>query len=96
MEFDVDAHGIGRVTFHHPSSNALPGAVLNGLAEAIHSAAAHADVRVVVLASHGEMAFCAGASFDELRAISTPERPSEFNSDSLFAFIASRVSTFIE
>lgn len=91
VEFNVEAHGIGRVTFHHPSSNALPGAVLNGLAEAIHSAAAHPDVRVVVLASHGEKAFCAGASFDELRAISKPEEGLAFFSG--FAHVINAMRT---
>jgi methylglutaconyl-CoA hydratase len=73
VEFVAEPSGIGRITFHHPASNSLPAAVLAGLAEAVRAAATHPDVRVVVLASHGDRAFCAGASFDELRAISTPE-----------------------
>jgi len=63
------ADGIGTVLFHHPRGNALPAAVLSGLAEAFRQAAADPAVRVLVLRSEGDRAFCGGASFDELAAI---------------------------
>lgn len=63
------ADGVGRVTFYHPKSNALPGALLRAIAETITTVSANPDVRVIILASDGTGPFCAGASFDELAAI---------------------------
>ena len=70
--------GIATVTFHHPKSNSLPGHVLHGMAAAIESAGRDPSVRVIVLRSEGEKAFCAGASFDELVAIGTAGQGLEF------------------
>ena len=63
------AGGIATVTFQHPKSNSLPAAILSALARNIEEAGANKVVRVIVLRSAGEKAFCAGASFDELVAI---------------------------
>jgi methylglutaconyl-CoA hydratase len=70
--------GIATVTFHHPKSNSLPGHVLRGMAKAITEAGGNPDVRVIILRSEGDKAFCAGASFDELLAIDSNERGLEF------------------
>jgi len=61
--------GIATVTFFHPQSNSLPGDVLRKLAGEIESAGNNKDVKVIILKSEGEKAFCAGASFDELISI---------------------------
>lgn len=61
--------GIGRIVFEHPKSNSLPGKVLKELAETITSMGADDGVKVIVLESAGDRAFCAGASFDELISI---------------------------
>lgn len=66
----VDDRGVAVVTFAHPRSNSLPGAVLAELADVIRDLGTREDVRVLVLGSSGDRAFCAGASFDELVAIS--------------------------
>ncbi len=71
-------NGIGTITFSHPKSNALPGALLNKLAEEITAIGKNPDVKVVILRSEGEKAFCAGASFEELLAIDNFERGKEF------------------
>ena len=71
-------HGIGRVTFFHPSHNALPSKLLGELAATITQAGADPQSRVLVLASEGDRTFCAGASFDELMAIETPEQGRAF------------------
>jgi methylglutaconyl-CoA hydratase len=63
-------HGIATIEFFHPSSNALPGAILTDLAKTINDIGIDERVKVIVLRSAGEKAFCAGASFDELVAIS--------------------------
>lgn len=62
--------GICTVVFFHPQSNSLPGLILNELAEAIEAAGKNPEVKVIVLQSEGQKAFCAGASFDELISIS--------------------------
>lgn len=63
------ADGIATVTFFHPKSNSLPASILAALAKNIEQAGADKSVRVIMLRSEGEKAFCAGASFDELVAI---------------------------
>lgn len=73
VSLHVDGRGIAYVTFAHPRSNSLPGAVLAELAEVVRSLAGRSDVKVVVLGSAGDRAFCAGASFDELVAIEDAE-----------------------
>lgn len=72
------ANGIGRVEFHHPKGNSLPGALLRALADTITRVGADASVRVIVLTSGGTGPFCAGASFDELVAINSREQGQEF------------------
>lgn len=71
-------NGITTVEFYHPQSNSLPGRLLQGLAHEIHSVANDENSKVIILKSAGEKAFCAGASFDELIAISTEEQGLEF------------------
>lgn len=61
--------GIGTIEFFTEQSNALPASVLTQLTKTIMEAGRHADVKVIVLRSGGDRAFCAGASFDELVAI---------------------------
>jgi len=70
--------GIASVTFHHPKSNSLPGHILRSMASAIEEAGQDPGVRVIVLRSEGEKAFCAGASFDELVAIEDEAQGLEF------------------
>lgn len=62
-------HGITTIEFHHPQSNSLPGKLLSELAREIHFAGTHDESKVIILRSSGDGAFCAGASFDELKDI---------------------------
>lgn len=61
--------GVGTIEFFHPQSNSLPGTLLQQLAVTIAEAGANNDIKVIVLKSAGNKAFCAGASFDELISI---------------------------
>jgi methylglutaconyl-CoA hydratase len=61
--------GIATIEFYHPSSNSLPGEILNDLAKTINDIGIDDRVKVIILRSAGDRAFCAGASFDELVAI---------------------------
>jgi methylglutaconyl-CoA hydratase len=69
VAFSIDDNGIGSIEFGHPLSNSLPGKVLRKLAETITQLGNDDQVKVIVLRSAGEKAFCAGASFDELISI---------------------------
>ena len=69
---------IGTIEFYHPQSNSLPGDILAELATTITKAGEDDNIKVIVLKSAGERAFCAGASFDELVAINTPENGKKF------------------
>jgi methylglutaconyl-CoA hydratase len=60
---------VGTITFGHPLSNSLPGKILRKLADTITNLGVQENVKVIVLRSEGDKAFCAGASFDELIAI---------------------------
>lgn len=71
-------NGIGTIEFFHPASNSLPGAILKQLAETIAKAGNDNSIRVIVLKSSGERAFCAGASFDELMSIENEQIGKEF------------------
>lgn len=71
-------NGIASVTFFHPQSNSLPGAILRKLADEIASAGNNKEAKVIVLKSEGEKAFCGGASFDELIAIKDFEEGKKF------------------
>lgn len=64
-------HHITYIEFFHEQSNALPGKLLNQLAATIHSVGNDATTHAIVLRSAGDKAFCAGASFDELKNITT-------------------------
>jgi len=62
-------NGLATIEFFHPMSNSLPGKLLAKLAESITEAGNNDEVKVILLKSEGERAFCAGASFDELTSI---------------------------
>ena len=67
------ADGVATVRFGHPKSNSLPGALLVRLADAITQMGAEPAARVIVLQSEGSGPFCAGASFDEFKAVKDAE-----------------------
>jgi len=70
--------GIATLTFFHPLSNSLPGKLLNELANKITELGNNKEVKVIVLKSEGDRAFCAGASFDELISIKDMETGKKF------------------
>ena len=78
VDVEISANGLGTITFGHPMSNSLPGKILRKLAETITELGKDDSVRVILLKSDGERAFCAGASFDELISIEDLETGHEF------------------
>ena len=77
VKITVD-NAIGTIEFFHPQSNALPGHILKELANTIEEAGKDNTIKVIILKSAGERAFCAGASFDELIAIDNEITGKEF------------------
>ena len=71
-------NGVGYIEFFHPAHNSLPGNLLSELTRTINSAGDDNTIKVIVLKSGGERTFCAGASFDELVAISNEEAGKHF------------------
>ena len=60
---------IATITFYHPASNSFTSQMLRDLTQYFVDLNSNDLVHVIILQSQGEGAFCAGASFDELRAI---------------------------
>lgn len=69
---------VGLIEFSHPKANSLPGALLAELKDKILELGKNPEVRVILLSSEGDKAFCAGASFDEFKALDTYEKSREF------------------
>ena len=69
---------IAKVTFSHPASNSFPSSLLQKLTDELEALNKNENVTIIVLQSEGTGAFCAGASFDELVAISNYEDGSKF------------------
>ncbi|WP_348799121.1 enoyl-CoA hydratase/isomerase family protein [Flavobacterium adhaerens] len=69
---------IATVQFGHPASNSFPRVLLDRLTNEIMYLSDNQEISVIVLKSEGTGAFCAGASFDELLAISTIEEGTRF------------------
>ena len=77
VKLDVK-NNIGTIEFYHPQSNALPGNILSKLANTILNAGEDNDIKVIILKSGGERAFCAGASFDELISVKNEKSGKDF------------------
>lgn len=69
---------IATIEFGHPASNSFPGELLQRLADELNTLSNNPQVNLIVLRSEGEGAFCAGASFDELLAVTNLEQGAIF------------------
>jgi methylglutaconyl-CoA hydratase len=69
---------IAILEFGHPASNSFPSDLLNRLTNELNNLSNNSSVSVIVLKSSGTGAFCAGASFDELLAVSNLEEATKF------------------
>lgn len=66
------------IEFGHPASNSFVSELLARLTAEFDKISKNKDVSLIVLRSEGDRAFCAGASFDELAAISNMEEGKAF------------------
>lgn len=64
---------VATVEFGHPASNSFVTELLDRLTNELNELSSNGSVSVIVLKSEGDRAFCAGASFDELMAVSNME-----------------------
>ncbi len=71
-------NNIATVEFYHPASNSFPSELLERLTAEFNALSINNEVHVIILKSEKEKAFCAGASFDELVAITNFEEGKEF------------------
>jgi len=66
------------VEFGHPASNSFTSELLGRLTAELDKLSENSNISVIVLKSEGDRAFCAGASFDELVAVSNLEEGKVF------------------
>ncbi|MFV8324528.1 enoyl-CoA hydratase/isomerase family protein [Flavobacterium sp. ZS1P14] len=76
---------IATLEFGHPASNSFPRELLDRLTKELNDLSINPAVSVIIIKSEGTSAFCAGASFDELLAVSNQEEGTKFFSG--FAFL---------
>lgn len=69
---------VAHVEFGHPASNSFVTDLLLRLTDTLNELSENSGVSVILLKSEGEKAFCAGASFDELLAVSNLEEGKAF------------------
>lgn len=91
VKTDINDDGLAVITFGHPAHNSLPSDLLRGMSKQIQSAGHHPSTRLILLQSAGERTFCAGASFDELLALTDEETGKAFFSG--FADIINAIRT---
>jgi methylglutaconyl-CoA hydratase len=69
---------IATLEFGHPASNSFPSELLNRLTNELNILSQNTELSVIILKSNSSGAFCAGASFDELLAVSNLEEATKF------------------
>jgi len=69
---------IATIEFGHQSGNSFPSQLLQLLTDEFNNLSRNPEVSIIILKSKGEKVFCAGASFDELLAVSNLEEGSRF------------------
>ena len=62
-------NSIATIEFGHPASNSFVAELLDRLTDELNKLSENQAISVIVLKSEGDNAFCGGASFDELMAI---------------------------
>lgn len=69
---------VATIKFGHPAGNSFDSELLERLSNEFQKLSANDGISLVILKSEGDHAFCAGASFDGLAAISNPEEGKAF------------------
>ena len=82
---------VGYIEFFHPNRNSMPSDILLKLTETIVEAGNTNAIHVIVLQSGGFRTFCAGASFNEVMAVTTTQEGKAFFSG--FAHVINAMRT---
>ncbi len=82
---------VATIEFGHPASNSFVAELLNRLTAEFDKLSENKEISVIILKSEGDRAFCAGASFDELIAVSNLEEGKLFFSG--FAHVINAMRT---
>lgn len=69
---------VATVEFGHPAGNSFVSELLDRLAQAFKDISDNNDIKLIVLRSEGDRAFCGGASLTELSQISDPAEGKAF------------------
>ncbi|PKA98137.1 methylglutaconyl-CoA hydratase [Flavobacteriaceae bacterium MAR_2009_75] len=69
---------VATIEFGHPAGNSFVAELLDRLTSEFNKLSDNNDISVIVLKSEGDRAFCGGASFDELVAVSNLEEGKMF------------------
>lgn len=69
---------IGEISFSHPKANSLPSELLAQLEKSILDFGNTKELKAILIKSEGVGAFCAGASFDELKQLKTQEEAENY------------------
>ncbi|NNK10205.1 MAG: enoyl-CoA hydratase/isomerase family protein [Flavobacteriaceae bacterium] len=69
---------IATIEFGHPAGNSFVSELLHRLTNELKELSTNDEVSLIVLTSEGDGAFCAGASFHELLAVSNQKEAKEF------------------
>lgn len=83
---------VATVEFGHPASNSFVAELLDRLTQELKRLSEHEAITVIVLRSEGDGTFCAGASFEELMAVSSLEEGKVFFSGFAHVINAMRTS----
>lgn len=71
-------NNVATVEFGHPASNSFVSELLQRLTNTLKELSQNKDVSLIILRSEGDGPFCAGASFNELMAVSNQEEGTQF------------------
>ena len=71
-------NAIATITFEHPASNSCDPEMLVEMADSIKNLTKHSAVKLILLQSGGEKAFCAGASITHLSELKDLKTATEF------------------
>ncbi|MDX9704410.1 MAG: enoyl-CoA hydratase/isomerase family protein [Weeksellaceae bacterium] len=78
IRYDIKEAQIATIEFFHPKSNSFPSTQLKELVRILDELGKNPEVKIIVLKSHGDKVFSAGASFDELLTIENFEKGKTF------------------
>lgn len=77
IKYDLQGH-CATIEFYHPAHNSMNLDLLETMSLAFSEIDKIPQVKCILLKSHGERSFCAGANFEELKSIKTPEQGLKF------------------